>query len=65
VSCDPHDVCITCSDQAVAMVVERLDRASGLATCVDPDGTRAEVDVTLVDAAVGATVLVHAGAAIG
>jgi hydrogenase expression/formation protein HypC len=63
VSCDPHDVCITCSDQAVPMVVERVD-ASGLATCVDADGARSEVDVTLVDAAVGATVLVHAGAAI-
>jgi hydrogenase expression/formation protein HypC len=63
VSCDPHDVCITCSDQAVQMVVERVD-ASGLATCVDAEGVRSEVDVTLVDAAVGGTVLVHAGAAI-
>ncbi len=62
-SCDPDGVCITCSDQAVPMVVERVD-ASGLATCVDPDGARSEVDVTLVDAAVGETVLVHAGAAI-
>ena len=62
-SCD-DDVCITCSDQAVPMVVEQLDAASGLATCIDSDGARAEVDVTLVDAAVGATVLVHAGAAI-
>jgi hydrogenase expression/formation protein HypC len=59
-----HDeVCITCSDQAVPMTVEALDD-SGLATCVDADGARTEVDVTLVDAAVGATVLVHAGAAI-
>ena len=63
-SCDPHDVCITCSDQAVPMVVAQLDAVSGLATCVDADGARAEVDVTLVDAAVGTTVLVHAGAAI-
>ena len=58
------DVCITCSDQAVPMVVEALDAATGLATCVDAEGARSEVDVTLVDAAVGATVLVHAGAAI-
>jgi hydrogenase maturation factor len=63
-SCGPHDVCITCSDQAVPMVVETLDAAAGLATCRDADGGHAEVDVTLVDAAVGATVLVHAGAAI-
>ena len=60
-----HDeVCITCSDQALPMVVEALDAATGLATCVDAEGARSEVDVTLVDAAVGATVLVHAGAAI-
>jgi hydrogenase expression/formation protein HypC len=60
-----HDeVCITCSDQAVPMVVESLDPASGLATCVDPDGSPAEVDVTRVDAEVGSIVLVHAGAAI-
>jgi hydrogenase maturation factor len=60
-----HDeVCITCSDQAVPMVVQTLDAAAGLATCVDVDGGRAEVDVTLVDTGVGQTVLVHAGTAI-
>jgi hydrogenase expression/formation protein HypC len=58
------DVCITCSDQAVPMVVEALDVATALATCVDPGGERTEIDVTLVDARVGATVLVHAGTAI-
>jgi hydrogenase maturation factor len=62
-SCEPGDVCITCSDQAVAMVVEAVD-ATGLATCVDGEGHRAEVDLTLVDAQPGETVLVHAGAAI-
>jgi hydrogenase maturation factor len=62
-SCDPHDVCITCSDQAVPMLVETVD-GGGLATCVDGEGHREEVDVTLVDADVGATVLVHAGTAI-
>jgi hydrogenase expression/formation protein HypC len=62
-SCEHDRVCITCSDQAVPMVVEAID-ASGLATCVDTGGARSEVDVTLVDAAVGETVLVHAGAAI-
>jgi hydrogenase maturation factor len=64
VSCGPDDVCITCSDQAIPMLVQALDAASGLATCVDADGRSSEVDVTLVDAAVGETVLVHAGAAI-
>jgi hydrogenase expression/formation protein HypC len=63
VSCDPDHVCITCSDQAVPMVVERVD-ASGLATCTDAAGARSEVDVTLVDVTVGETVLVHAGTAI-
>jgi hydrogenase maturation factor len=63
VTCDPGDVCITCSDQAVAMVVESVD-AGGLATCVDADGRREEVDLTLVDARPGQTVLVHAGTAI-
>ena len=63
-SCDPRDVCITCSDQAVPMVVQALDAASGLATCRDADGRSSDVDVTLVDTAVGKTVLVHAGAAI-
>jgi hydrogenase maturation factor len=63
-SCGPGDVCITCSDQAVPMVVERIDLAAALALCVDADGDRAEVDVTLVDTAVGGTVLVHAGTAI-
>ena len=62
-SCD-DDVCITCSDQAIPMVVETLDAATALATCVDADGARCEVDVTLVDATVGGTVLVHAGTAI-
>jgi hydrogenase maturation factor len=64
-SCGPDDVCITCSDQAVPMLVAALDRAAALATCVDAEGGRAEVDVTLVDTAVGETVLVHAGTAIG
>jgi hydrogenase maturation factor len=45
------------------MVVEAVD-ATGLATCVDGEGNRAEVDLTLVDAQPGETVLVHAGAAI-
>jgi hydrogenase expression/formation protein HypC len=64
-----HDeVCITCSDQAVAVTVVRL-LDDGLAL-VDTgagheDGAgREEVSVALVAAAVGDTILVHAGEAI-
>jgi hydrogenase maturation factor len=60
-----HDeVCITCADQAVPMVVQVVDAATGIASCVDAEGGRVDVDVTLVDTAVGETVLVHAGTAI-
>ena len=64
-----HDeVCITCSDQAVAVTVVRLldndlavvDTGAGQA-----DGAgREEVSVALVAARVGDTILVHAGEAI-
>ncbi|MGQ0840912.1 HypC/HybG/HupF family hydrogenase formation chaperone [Actinokineospora sp.] len=59
-----HDeVCITCADQAVAVtVVELLD--DGLAI-VDTGSGVEEISVELVTAAVGDTVLVHAGEAIG
>jgi hydrogenase expression/formation protein HypC len=58
------DVCITCSDAAVAVTVLEL-RPDGLAL-VDPGGVGPEeVSVALVDAAVGDVVLVHAGEAIG
>jgi hydrogenase maturation factor len=47
------------------MRVVEVEVASGLATCVDPDGGRREIDVALVDpVAAGATVLAHAGVAI-
>jgi hydrogenase maturation factor len=64
-TCGPGEVCITCSDAADALVVRSIDAATGLALCVDAAGTETEVDVTLVDAAPGAGVLVHAGVAIG
>jgi hydrogenase expression/formation protein HypC len=64
-----HDeVCITCSDQAVAVTVVRLldddlalvDTGAGL-----EDGAGREVvSVALVAAGVGDTILVHAGEAI-
>jgi hydrogenase expression/formation protein HypC len=56
------DVCITCSDSAVPVTVIRL-LADGLAE-VETGRGREEVSVALVTAAVGDTVLVHAGEAI-
>ena len=62
------DVCITCSDQAVAVTVVRLledalavvDTGAG-----QKDGAGREVvSVALVAAGVGDTILVHAGEAI-
>jgi hypothetical protein len=56
------DVCVTCSDEAVAVrVVELLD--DDLAR-VDTGLGLEEVSVALVDAGVGDTVLVHAKEAI-
>lgn len=56
------DVCITCSDTAVAVTVVRL-LADGLAV-VDTGAGEEEVSVALVRAAVGDTILVHAKEAI-
>ena len=64
---DPHpgEVCITCSDTAVAVTVTALldDGLAMVDTGAGP-GTEEEVSVALVDAVVGDTVLVHAGEAI-
>jgi hydrogenase expression/formation protein HypC len=58
-----HDeVCITCSDTAVAVTITRL-LPDGLAI-VDTEAGQEEVSVALVSAGVGDTVLVHAGEAI-
>ena len=64
-----HDeVCITCSDQAVAVTVVRLlddDLALVDTGAGQEDGAgREEVSVALVTARVGDTILVHAGEAI-
>jgi hydrogenase expression/formation protein HypC len=56
------DVCITCSDQAVAVTVVEL-LADDLAL-VDTGVSREEVSVALVEAGVGDTILVHAKEAI-
>ena len=64
-ACDPAHGCITCGDEGVPMRVVRLDEARGLALCEAADGTRATVEVALVDrAAPDDELLVHAGAAI-
>ena len=56
------DVCITCSDEAVAVrVVELL--ADGLAVVDTGSGTE-EVSVALVSAGIGDEILVHAKEAI-
>ena len=58
-----HDeVCITCSDAAVAVTIARL-LPDGLAV-VDTGAGQEEVSVALVSAGVGDTILVHAGEAI-
>jgi len=63
-ACGP-DHCITCSDEGVEMRVVRLDRERALALCERDDGARESVEVALIDAAaVGDTLLVHAGTAL-
>ena len=58
-----HDeVCITCSDTAVAVTIVRL-LPHDLAI-VDTEAGQEEVSVALVTAGVGDTILVHAGEAI-
>ncbi|GAB3330677.1 hypothetical protein GCM10027452_03900 [Micromonospora halotolerans] len=56
------DVCITCSDMAVAVRVRELT-TEGLAV-VDTDAGPEEVSVALVDSGPGDVVLVHAKEAI-
>jgi hydrogenase expression/formation protein HypC len=56
------DVCITCSDDAVAVrVLELLDDELAV---VETERGPEQVSVALVEAAVGDVVLVHAGEAI-
>jgi hydrogenase expression/formation protein HypC len=58
-----HDeVCITCSDTAVAVTIARL-LPDSLAV-VDTGAGQEEVSIALVSAGVGDTILVHAGEAI-
>jgi HupF/HypC family protein len=57
--------CVTCSDEAVPMVVRAVDAARGLALCEDEAGARSSVEISLVEPVqVGDMLLVHAGTAI-
>jgi hydrogenase maturation factor len=62
---DCGDHCITCSDEGIAMRVERVDEARGLALCAAEDGEKSTVEIALVEpVAAGDLVLVHAGVAL-
>jgi hydrogenase maturation factor len=61
-ACGDH--CITCSDEGIPMRVERIDDVRALALCAAEDGSKATVEVALVDVAPGDRVLVHAGVAL-
>ena len=57
--------CVTCSDEAAAVTVVKVDAIRGLALCVDATGTRFTVETALVEpVAPGDELLVHAGTAI-
>jgi hydrogenase maturation factor len=61
-ACGDH--CITCSDEGIAMRVERIDDTRGLALCAAEDGSKSTVEIALVDVEPGDRVLVHAGVAL-
>ncbi len=63
--CLPDVGCITCADEGIEMRALKVDAGSGLAVCVDPDGSTSEVDLGIVTGvAPGDAVLVHAGVAL-
>ena len=63
--CLPDVGCITCSDEGVEMRALEVDAASGLAICLDGEGSPSEVDLGIVTGvAPGDSVLVHAGVAL-
>ena len=61
-SADTH--CITCSDEGCPMTVVLVDAERMLALCEGADGERQSVEIALVDATPGDTLLVHAGTAL-
>jgi hydrogenase maturation factor len=57
--------CITCGDDGVPMIVVCVDESRGLALCEQADGTRATVEIALIEAvAPDDRLLVHAGTAL-
>ncbi|MBA2506704.1 MAG: HypC/HybG/HupF family hydrogenase formation chaperone [Thermoleophilaceae bacterium] len=63
--CVPEHSCITCSDEAVALRVVKLDELRGLALCANDEGQTETVEVALVAPVTeGESILVHAGTAI-
>ncbi len=60
-----HDeVCITCSDQLLAMVVTNVDAPAGIARGTI-DGAEAEVSIDLIDGVTaGEVLLCHGGVAL-
>ena len=59
------DHCITCSDEGIAMEVERIDDVRGLALCAAEDGSKSTVEIALVEPVEpGDRLLVHAGVAL-
>lgn len=62
---DAEGHCITCSDEALAVTVLRINLDTGVAFVTIEDATE-EVDVSLIDdVAAGDVILVHGGVAIG
>ena len=62
---DAEGHCITCSDEALAAKVLRIDQQMGVAFVSIDDATE-EIDITLIDDVVeGDMILVHGGVAIG
>lgn len=67
IACDHgQEGCITCGDVALPLTVVSVDVSRRLAVCEADDGSREEVDVSLVDGSLrtGDAVLVHAGVAL-
>ena len=59
------DHCVTCGDDGVPMTVVRVDAERGLALCELDDGTRATVEIALIDTVEADDILlVHAGTAL-
>lgn len=61
---DAEGHCITCSDEALSALVQRVDQQMGVAFVTINDSLE-EIDITLLDAvAPGDVLLVHGGVAI-